>query len=137
MPNNDLYRKHVLASHVDDRGTLTVFDKIDQLVPWTVKRSYWITDVAGQRGAHCVKGEKKFYVMARGSCTMRIFDGSDWHEEKLHGPSEMIEFRADLWREIKDFSEGAVLFTLCNEHYDRSKYITSLEEYNKYINNKT
>jgi len=136
MHNTDSYRKHLLASHRDERGSLTVLDRIDQLVPWTVKRSYWVTDIIGQRGGHCVRNERKFYVMAKGTCTMRIFDGREWYEEKLQGPTDVIEFREDLWRELHDVSPDAVIFTLCNDHYDRSKYITDLEEFKKHIKTK-
>ena len=65
-----------------------------------------------------MKEEKKFYIMAQGSCKMRIFDGEHWFEETLQGPSEAIEFKADLWREFYDFSDKAVMFTLCNDIYD-------------------
>lgn len=133
MQKNELFVRHDLNSNKAATGCLTVMDKIDELVPWQIKRSYWLTDATGQRGAHCVKGEKKFYIMAQGSCQMRIFDGVNWYQEILKGPSEAIEFKADLWREVSDFSKNAVMFTLCNDHYDRSKYITDLEEFIKYI----
>ena len=133
MQKTDLYRRHQLVCHTDDRGSLTVLDKIDQLVSWPVKRSYWITDSNKQRGAHCVKGERKFYVMAKGTCTMKIFDGKEWYEERLNGPTDVIEFRADLWREVCDLTPDAVLFTLCNDYYSKESYITDLEEFKKYI----
>lgn len=136
MEQESLYKRHFFTSNKANTGCLTVMDEIDRLVPWQIKRSYWLTDATGQRGAHCVKGEKKFYIMAQGTCKMRIFDGENWYEESLQGPTEAIEFKEDLWREVTDFSQNAVMFTLCNDHYDYSKYITDLEEFVKYIKSK-
>ncbi|MCC7432193.1 FdtA/QdtA family cupin domain-containing protein [Candidatus Peregrinibacteria bacterium] len=124
--------KHQIATFTDPRGDLTVFDKLDEIVDWQIKRSYWVTNTKLPRGGHCVKGERKFYVMAQGSCKAKIFDGKQWTEVELKGPGEALEFKADLWREFVDFSEGSVMFTLCNMHYDKSKYILDVKEYEEY-----
>lgn len=124
--------KHHLPTFSDSRGDLTVFDKLDELVDWQIKRSYWATNTKMPRGGHCVKGEKKFYVMAQGSCKARIFDGKEWFEVELNGPGDVLEFKTDLWREFVDFSENSVMFTLCNMAYDKSKYITDLSEFKEY-----
>jgi hypothetical protein len=110
-----------------------VLDKIDELVDWPVKRSYWSTNTRLPRGGHCVKGEKKFYVMAQGSCKARLFDGQNWFELELKGPGDVLELKEDLWREFEDFSPGAVMFTLCNLQYDKSRYIFDLKEYIQHI----
>jgi len=132
MSTEHLFRKHFFTTHQDDRGNLTVLDKIDQLVSWPVKRSYWITDTKAARGGHCVKGERKFYVMAQGSCRVKIYDGRNWYDITLNGPGEALELRADLWREMEDFSENSVMFTLCNLYYDKSQYIFDINEYSQY-----
>lgn len=124
--------KHQIATFTDTRGDLTVFDKLDEIVDWQIKRSYWVTNTKLPRGGHCVKGERKFYVMAQGSCKARIFNGKHWTEVELKGPGDALEFKADLWREFVDFSEGSVMFTLCNMHYDKSKYILDVKEYEEY-----
>lgn len=111
-----------------------MLDKLDQMVDWPVKRSYWLSNVKTARGGHCVKGERKFYIMAKGSCRFKIYDGSNWYEINLEGPGEALELRADLWREVDRFSENSVMFTLCNLYYDKSQYIFDIKEYEKYIN---
>jgi hypothetical protein len=132
MPTEHLFIKHFLTTHSDERGNLTVLDKIDQLVNWTVKRSYWITDALAARGGHCVKGERKLYIMAQGSCKVRIFDGRKWYDLTLQGPGEALELKADLWREMDDFSPNSVMFSLCNLYYDKSQYIFDINEYTKH-----
>jgi hypothetical protein len=94
-----------------------------------------MTNINGLRGAHCVKGERKFYVMAQGSCKGKIFDGKNWYEFDLNGPGDVLWLKSDLWREFDDFSEGAVMFTLCNMHYEKDKYIMDLKEYETYMLN--
>lgn len=129
------FKLHKFQTFNDERGDFTVFDRIDEIVDWQIKRSYWVTNTKLPRGGHCVKGEKKFYVMAQGSCKAKIFDGEKWDEIVLQGPSGALEFKEDLWREFTDFSEYAVMFTLCDGHYDKDKYITDIDEFRDYINN--
>lgn len=133
METHDLFEKIKIPTHTDERGSLTSLDRIDELVEWPVKRSYWVTNTRLPRGGHCVKGERKFYIMAQGSCKARIYDGTNWYEFNLEGPGEALQLKADLWREFSDFSEGAVMFTLSSLHYDKSKYIMDIGEFEKYI----
>lgn len=130
---SELFVKHQIPTHSDPRGDLTVFDKLDEIVDWQIKRSYWVTNTKLPRGGHCVKGEKKFYVMAQGTCTAKLYDGENWFEIKLTGPGDALELKGDMWREFVDFSEGSVMFTLCNMQYDKSKYILDLKEFDEYI----
>ncbi len=133
--NNNKYSKVSLPKFEEDSGVLTVLDKINELVDWDIKRVYWLTDVKGQRGAHCVKGERKIYLILSGSCTARIFDGKNWYEEKITSPNEALIFKEDLWREFDNFSDNSVLCVLSNMHYDKSKYILDLEEFKNYKQN--
>jgi dTDP-4-dehydrorhamnose 3,5-epimerase-like enzyme len=133
MEENNLFKKITIPTHPDARGDLTVFDKLDEIVDWQIKRSYWVTNTKLPRGGHCVKGEKKFYVMAQGECLAKLYDGEKWYEVPLKGPGEAIELKNDMWREFVNFSEHSVMFTLCNMHYDKSKYILDLKEFEEYI----
>lgn len=134
MSTDNLFVKHTIPTYSDQRGDLTVFDKLDQVVDWQIKRSYWVTNTKLPRGGHCVKGEKKIYVMAQGKCLAKLFDGKNWYEVVLQGPGEALELKVDMWREFVDFSEQSVMFTLCNMQYDKAKYILDLKEYENYIN---
>jgi dTDP-4-dehydrorhamnose 3,5-epimerase-like enzyme len=133
--SEQLFIKHKIPTFNDTRGDLTVFDKLDEIVDWQVKRSYWVTNTKLPRGGHCVKGEKKFYIMAQGRCVAKMYDGTNWYEIELNGPGDALELKSDMWREFVDFSENSVMFTLCNMHYDKSKYILDLKEYDEYIKN--
>ncbi len=133
METSTLFVKHTIPTHSDPRGDLTVFDKLDEIVDWQIKRSYWVTNTKLPRGGHCVKGEKKFYVMAQGTCLAKLYDGTKWYEVELKGPGEALELKGDMWREFVNFSEGSVMFTLCNMQYDKSKYILDLGEYETYV----
>lgn len=133
MAGEALFVKHKIPTHSDPRGDLTVFDKLDEIVDWQIKRSYWVTNTKLPRGGHCVKGEKKFYVMAQGTCLAKLYDGTNWFEIELKGPGEALELKGDMWREFVDFSENSVMFTLCNMQYDKSKYILDLKEFENYL----
>jgi hypothetical protein len=91
--------------------------------------------VASVCGIEITAGEKKFYIMAQGRCVAKMYDGTNWYEIELNGPGDALELKSDMWREFVDFSENSVMFTLCNMHYDKSKYILDLKEYDEYIKN--
>lgn len=40
----------------------------------------------------------------------------------------------DMWREMYDFSDDAVLMVLASEYYDESDYIRKYEDFLDYVN---
>ncbi len=122
-----------IPSFTDDRGVLSVVELKDY-VDFPIERFYFLTNARLPRGGHCVKGEKKLYVMMKGSCKAKIFDGSEWAELELRGPEDVLIMEDDLWREFEDFSDDAVLGVLSNLNYDKNLYILSLSEYEKFKN---
>jgi hypothetical protein len=128
----DKFKKIQIPTHLDDRGALSVLELKD-FISWEPKRVYYVTGVAKPRGGHCVKGEKKIYIVMQGSCRAKIFDGYNWFELDLKGPDQALVFDADLWREFDNFTPGTVLAVVSNINYDKSLYITDILDYEKYI----
>ncbi|MBD3270537.1 hypothetical protein GF376_03340 [Candidatus Peregrinibacteria bacterium] len=129
------FEKIKIPTFSDDRGDLSVLE-FRNFFNWTPERLYYVTGTKKARGGHCVKGEKKIYLMMQGSCSAKIYDGANWYEIELNGPDDALIFHDELWREFENFSENAVMAAICNAKYDKNLYITDLKDYQNYINNK-
>ncbi len=116
----------------DERGDLNVVEMKDY-VDWPVKRMYYLTNVVASRGGHCVKGEKKMYVCMKGSLTGKFYDGSEWMEFELKGPSQAVIMEGEYWREFENFSEDCVLTVLSSLNYEKDKYIMDIQEFEDYV----
>jgi WxcM-like protein len=117
-----------LSSHKDERGTLTVAELKDY-IDWPVARVYYLTDVAGPRGGHAVRNEKKIYVCQKGTVKARLHDGNDWQEFELHGPDDALIMREMCYRDFYEFSEDAVLLALSSVNYKEDDYIYDLDAF--------
>lgn len=127
-------KKIKIPTFKDDRGDLSVLELKD-FIDWEPKRIYYLTGAVKDRGGHAVRGEKKIYICAQGTITARIHDGKSWTEFKLEGPDDGLIVEEMAYREFKDFSDGAVLVSVSNLNYDKSKYIFDFEEFLKEKNN--
>ena len=58
-----------------------------------------------------------------GECMIRLDDGRDKVELKLHKPSEGLYIGPGIWREMYQFAPGTILMVLASEHYDERDYI--------------
>lgn len=125
--------KITLKTFTDERGSLTPVELRD-FVDWPVARVYYLTDVTGSRGGHCVKGEKKIYICQKGVAKCRFHDGgvggkSGWQEFELKGPSDGVLMEGDYYREFHEFAPGTVLLAVSSVNYDPKDYIYDLNEF--------
>lgn len=116
----------------DDRGNLVSLEG-NKNIPFDIKRVYYIFDnVAGvERGFHAHKNLKQVVVCLHGSCTFVLDDGKSREEVVLDNKSKGLFVSEFIWREMKNFSPGAVLVVLASEHYDEADYIRNYEDFKK------
>ena len=84
------------------------------------------------RGAHAHKALQQLLVATSGSVHVTLDDG---HEKKtfiLDKPWKGLQIVPGLWRDMTDFSGGAVLMVLASEHYQEEDYIRDYKEFLKY-----
>lgn len=114
----------------DDRGNLVVAE-FEKEIPFTVKRVYYIYGVSGdkKRGFHSHKSLEQIYICINGSCKVKLFDGKDEETVTLGDPSQGLYLGHNIWREIFDFDENAVLLVLASDVYRESDYIRDLTEF--------
>lgn len=116
--------------HSDRNGNLTVVEN-GKTLPFDVKRVYYIYDVPGgeNRGAHAHKELSQLIVAASGSFTVTLDDGKCKRSFFLNRPYQGLYVKPGLWRDLVDFSSGAVAMVLASDVYLQSDYIRSYEEF--------
>ena len=122
-----------IRKYSDTRGYLSVIEN-DIDVPFEIKRIYYlymVPEVA--RGAHAHKELKQLLIATSGSVDVIMDDGSSKSTFHLDKPWKGLLVAPGLWRDLENFSGGAVLMCLASEKYDAADYI---RDYNEYLNYK-
>ncbi len=109
----------------DNRGSLIALEAMSELVPFEIKRCYYIFDTTPGtiRGLHAHRDLKQVLICVSGSCTIVCDNGKERSEFHLDWPDKGVLIEGLVWREMKNFSKGAVLLVLASEHYDEADYI--------------
>lgn len=110
--------------HSDRKGNLTVVEN-GLTLPFDVKRVYYIYDVPGgeNRGAHAHKELSQLIVAASGSFTVTLDDGKCKRSFFLNRPYQGLYVKPGMWRDLVDFSSGAVAMVLASDVYKKEDYI--------------
>ena len=116
--------------HSDRKGNLSVVENGITL-PFDVKRVYYIYDVPGgeSRGAHAHKALSQLIVAASGSFCVTLDDGQAKQTFFLNRPYQGLYVKPGIWRDLTDFSSGAVCMVLASEKYCEEDYIRDYDEY--------
>lgn len=129
--------KYVFQPHGDERGQLVALEEMID-IPFKIKRVYYMYDTLPgvTRGFHAHKKLEQILICIHGSCKIRLDNGKEKKEVPLEKPYEGLYIAHDMWREMYDFSEDAVLMVLASEIYDENDYIRDYDEFLRYVNKK-
>lgn len=121
--------------HSERKGNLTVVEN-GKTLPFDVKRVYYLYDVPGgeSRGSHAHKKLEQLIIAASGSFTVTLDDGNCKRSFFLNRPYQGLYVKPGLWRDLDDFSSGAVCMVLASEVYQKDDYIRSFDDFLKYRN---
>lgn len=113
-------------------GNITIVQNGDFL-PFDIKRVYYLYDVPGgsERGGHAHKDLHQLIVAASGSFDVILDDGSKKKIVNLNRPNFGLIVVPGIWREIVNFSSGAICLVLASEKYSKADYIHDYEEFKK------
>ena len=119
--------------HSDRKGNLTVVEN-SITIPFDVKRVYYLYDIPGGegRGAHAHRELEQLIIAASGSFTVTLDDGKSRRSFFLNRPYQGLNIKPGLWRDLVDFSSGAVAMVLASEVYQKDDYIRDYEEFLKF-----
>lgn len=129
--------KYMFQPHGDERGQLISLEEGND-IPFSIKRVYFMYDtIPGVvRGKHAHKSLQQILVCIHGSCKVLLDNGREKKVVPLEKPYEGLYVSNDMWREMYDFSEGAVLMVFASEFYNEDDYIRNYDEFLKYIGEK-
>lgn len=119
---------------VDQRGTLAIIEK--DAIPYQFKRVYYLYDVPSDafRGGHSHIEQSEFLIPLSGSFDVTIDDGTKKTTHTLNKPNKGLLIVPGIWRELDNFSSGAVCLVLASDVYEEADYIRN---YDAFIAKKT
>jgi dTDP-4-dehydrorhamnose 3,5-epimerase-like enzyme len=126
--------KYVFQPHGDDRGQLIALEEFKD-IPFQIKRVYYMYDTSKGvvRGHHAHKDLEQILICIHGSCKVLLDNGKEKKIVPLEKPYEGLYIPNDMWREMYDFSDDAVLMVLASDLYDEKDYIRDYDEFLKFV----
>ena len=121
--------------HSERKGNITVVQN-GITIPFDVKRVYYLYDVPGgeSRGAHAHKELSQLIVAASGSFRVTLDDGNVKRSFILNRPYQALFVKPGIWRDLDDFSSGAVCMVLASDVYKTDDYIRNYSDFLEYRN---
>lgn len=107
----------------DPRGNLT-FIEANRHIPFDIRRVYYLYDVPGgaERGGHAHKALHQLIIAISGSFDIHLDDGYAKKTIHLNRSYSGLYVCPMIWREIDNFSSGAVCMVLASDYYDENDY---------------
>lgn len=121
--NIDLCKIIDLPKIQDPRGNLTFVEGGNQ-IPFDIQRVYYLYDVPGgaERGGHAHKGLHQLIIAMSGSFDVVLDDGKNKKRIHMNRSYNGLYVCPMIWRELDNFSSGAVLMVLASNQYDEADY---------------
>lgn len=118
----------------DRRGNLSVIE--GETIPFTSKRVYYLYDVpsGSKRGGHAHKKQQEFLIALSGSFDVILKDGKAIETVTLNKPNVGLLIVDGIWRELRNFSSGAVCLVLASDEFDEDDYIREYKEFKLFKN---
>jgi len=119
-----------LPKITDPRGNLT-FIEGQRHVPFDIQRVYYLYDVPGgsERGGHAHKGLHQLIVAMSGSFDVMLDDGRNKKRVHLSRSYYGLYVCPMIWRELDNFSSGAVCMVLASNLYDEDDYYRDYDQF--------
>lgn len=117
----------------DPRGNLAIIEK--DVVPFNIERVYYLYDVPSDahRGGHAHKKLIQVLIALSGSFDVILDDGNSRKTITLNKPDKGLLIPTETWRELGNFSSGAVCLVLASDVFEEEDYI---RDYNTFVSMK-
>jgi dTDP-4-dehydrorhamnose 3,5-epimerase-like enzyme len=110
-----------IPEFVDARGALYV---VDQLLPFDVKRFFYILDGSQIRGGHRHHRTRQAMICLKGSVDVYMNNGESEETIHLDRPTQCLIIEPQDWHQMLNFSTDCVLLVLADAAFDKADYIT-------------
>jgi len=111
-------------------GNITAIEGLST-IPFAIRRIYYLYDVPGgeSRGAHAHKDLEQILLAASGSFDITIDDGCNQRTINLNRPYLGLHLMPGIWRDLSNFSSGAICLVIASLIYQNSDYIRDYQEF--------
>jgi len=118
-------------------GNITIVEG-NENIPFDIKRIYYLYDIpsGADRGAHAHRQLRQLIIAASGSFTVMLDDGINKKEITLNKPDYGLMIVPGIWRELKEFSSGAICLVLASKEYNANDYFRDYNEFLKWKSSK-
>ena len=115
----------------DVRGNLSVIE--NGILTFEIKRVYYLYDVpaGAERGGHSHIEQNEFLIALSGSFDVILNDGETEAIVTLNKPFEGLLIKNGIWRELKNFSSGAVCLVIASDVFKEEDYIRDFNQFLK------
>ena len=113
-------------------GNITALNNLID-IPFVINRVYYLYDIpSGEvRGGHAHFELRQLLIAASGSFDVIIDDGKNNKKISLNRPNFGLLITPGIWRELVNFSSGAICLVLASHKYDEGDYIRNYDEFIK------
>lgn len=113
----------------DVRGNLGFIQK--DLLPFEFKRVYYLFDVPSNafRGGHSHLEQQEVLIALSGSFEVVLNDGFEKKSFVLNKPNKGLFIPNGIWRELENFSSGAVCLVLASDVFMEEDYIRDFDAF--------
>jgi hypothetical protein len=114
----------------DPRGNLT-FIEGNKHIDFPITRVFYLYDVPGgaDRGGHALKECHQLLVAISGSFDVILDDGVNKKRVHLNRSYYGLHIPPLIWREMDNFSSGAVCLVLASRGYSEDDYYREYQDY--------
>ena len=112
------------------KGNLT-FIEAGRQIPFDIRRVYYLYDIPGgeDRGGHAHRALHQLIIAMSGSFDIRLDDGRAKKTVHMNRSYYGLYICPMIWREIDNFSSGAVCMALASEFYDEADYYRDYDQF--------
>lgn len=114
---------------INSLGNIAVIE--NDVIPFDIKRVYYLYDIPSSaiRGGHSHKNLQQVLIAISGSFDVVLKDGTSISKVTLNKPDKGLLIKNNIWRELENFSSGAVCLVLASTIYIENDYIRDFDEF--------
>ena len=100
-------------------------------IPFDIKKVYYLYDIPSslKRGGHSHKNLHQILIAISGSFDVVLKNGSSVKRITMNKPDKGLFVENNIWRELENFSSGAVCLVLASDLFDEEDYIRDFDEF--------
>lgn len=128
---------YTFEQHGDERGQLVALEE-KRNIPFVIKRVYYMFDthLGVRRGFHAHKSLEQILICIHGSCKILLDNGIEKTTVLLNKPYRGVYIANNIWHEMFEFSQDAVLMVLASDYYNEEDYIRNYDDFLKFVQTK-